>query len=541
MNVAAAPPPRFIADILDRIARRSSIRRTLVAVLVLALAPLVLFAFVQGGIRVINERSDLKADLVAMALRAEATESANFNQIHDGLMLLAANAAVATNTSARCADLFEVATAVLPNISSIISMTDNGEAVCSSVRTTAGASSEIALAVPWKHGDRSGTLVGSVDLLAYQTSLSRRHATRAQTIAIVTQDGKIIAKSRDLPWQRLPAVSDDGAIVKAGGDGRQWLVTERALRLSSPDAPRLTLVAVQQDFGFLGQRPGVVISLFVVPLLAILLASLALWIATNWMLLRWIDRLREAAARSGGGDHRLNVRKFNDAPDEIRSLASSMQKMARSMAQRSAGLKQALTQQRLMSLELHHRVKNNLQIVGSYLALHAGDRDGPGQLASAQLRVAALSLVHRLIYDKAELVDVEVPVLLTELGRLISSHQGLEPRSAIDIAIDKAASLARMDIDTATTTTLFLVEVADRLDDARALTFEARGRDQRLELTVCWEGAADPETLASSGLVAGFARQLGRPVTVLSEMRGLRICFAPQRLFRPALRDDVDA
>lgn len=535
MNPVAAPPPQLIAGFLDRIARRSSIRRTLLAVLALALAPLVVFSFVQGALQLAKERALSKVDLVASAQRVANMERTIFDQIHDGLVLLGTNTDDVAGRSDNCRSVLAVAAGVLPNVSSITSVTAAGRVACSSVArgTTDGAG--ISLSAPWQEDNMSGKLIARFDLAAYRRAFVRRHVTRSRTIAIVAQDGSIVAESRKLPWRRFAALGGIGIVDTLPGDGKQWLVTQYPMQLADADAPRLTLVAVQRDYGIFGPNPGVVISLFVIPLLAILMAMIALWMAANWVLLRWIDRLRDAAARIGGGQHRHNVGQFNDAPDEIRSLASSMQIMARAMTQRSAGLKTALAQQRLMSLELHHRVKNNLQIVGSYLAVRASQVDDADHLAKAQLRVAALSLVHRLLYDEGEIISIEVPILLTELARLLSSNRIAGGKSEVVVAIAEAAGKARMDIDTASTTSLFLVEIVDRLDDAESVMITVDGNDQRLVLTVLWSSGCEPHEVASSGLVAGFARQLGSTISLGSTPSAVTITFDASRAFRPAV------
>jgi len=535
MTPVATPPPKIIAGFLDRIARRSSIRRTLVVILSLTLAPLVLFAFVQGGLRLTNERKIFKEQLVISAERAATVEQDRLNQIHYGLTLLGTNEGVASGGSEICREVLAVSAAVLPNVATITSLTGAGAVACSSAQDATAGMTGITISAPWNQGEAVGRMVGQLDLSAYRNALSRRHATRQQIIAIVTPDGGILAQSRALPWQDFPAQVGPAVVQRRTGGGEAWLVTRQPLQLAAKDAPRLTLVAVQRDPGLFGPQQGVIISLFVIPLLAILLASLVLWVATNWVLLRWIDRLRDAAARIGAGQHRLNAEKFNDAPDEIRSLASSMQTMARTMAHRSAGLKYALAQQRATSLELHHRVKNNLQIVGSYLSLRGADMDGATQLANAQLRVAALSLVHRLLYEKGELVDIGLATLLTELGRLITGHESAGFDRDFRISIDKDAGLAQLDIDTATTTTLLLVEIADRLKKVGSITIAMSGDGKGLDMVIGWQPGPAPADVASHGLVAGFARQLGATLVMQSRPPALRLAFPAQRNFQSVL------
>jgi two-component system, sensor histidine kinase PdtaS len=70
--------------------------------------------------------------------------------------------------------------------------------------------------------------------------------------------------------------------------------------------------------------------------------------------------------------------------------------------------------------EVHHRVKNNLQVVASLLNLHARGaktEDASAAYASIQRRVDALAVVHRNHY--AELEEnrgVALKPLISELG-----------------------------------------------------------------------------------------------------------------------------
>ena len=59
------------------------------------------------------------------------------------------------------------------------------------------------------------------------------------------------------------------------------------------------------------------------------------------------------------------------APDEVLQLAHSFQEATGSLRQREAELTTAQERQDLLVLEVHHRVKNNLQVIASLLNLQA--------------------------------------------------------------------------------------------------------------------------------------------------------------------------
>ena len=60
--------------------------------------------------------------------------------------------------------------------------------------------------------------------------------------------------------------------------------------------------------------------------------------------------------------------------------------------------------------EVHHRVKNNLQVVCSLLQMQAGSADDPQvevALRNSQHRVQSMALIHELLYGSSSLADVD--------------------------------------------------------------------------------------------------------------------------------------
>lgn len=102
-----------------------------------------------------------------------------------------------------------------------------------------------------------------------------------------------------------------------------------------------------------------------------------------------------------------------------------------------------------MMKELHHRVKNNLQIVSSLLSLQTykvQDAGAVSVLRESQQRVQAMSFIHQRLYKKDELTSVNMKEYFTDLAEsLLASYGFARDHFDLQIRIDREM----MDIDKA--------------------------------------------------------------------------------------------
>jgi PAS domain S-box-containing protein len=109
-------------------------------------------------------------------------------------------------------------------------------------------------------------------------------------------------------------------------------------------------------------------------------------------------------------------------------LASIVDITERQRARHS--LEQALEEKTVLLNELHHRVKNNLQMISSLLNLQAGMSDDPhlrDVLSETQNRVRAMGLTHQLLYEHKDFSRVDLGEYLGRLAQLLAS--AYRPRS----------------------------------------------------------------------------------------------------------------
>ncbi len=91
-------------------------------------------------------------------------------------------------------------------------------------------------------------------------------------------------------------------------------------------------------------------------------------------------------------------------------------------------LELALVERAVLFQEVHHRVKNNLQIIASLLAMQARamqDPDSAGKLRDTEQRVKAMAMVHEQLYAQKEIGSVDLATYIRTLApQLVSTHPG---------------------------------------------------------------------------------------------------------------------
>ncbi|MBV5325363.1 MAG: sensor histidine kinase, partial [Rhodospirillaceae bacterium] len=97
------------------------------------------------------------------------------------------------------------------------------------------------------------------------------------------------------------------------------------------------------------------------------------------------------------GDIIEPLRGMETSAHELRQLSETFRHITETISTHEAELAAGLARQTRLTREVHHRVKNNLQVVASLINLHARGQvqsDVIRAYASIQRRVDALAVVH---------------------------------------------------------------------------------------------------------------------------------------------------
>ena len=200
------------------------------------------------------------------------------------------------------------------------------------------------------------------------------------------------------------------------------------------------------------------ISSALVPLLAWVFAFGAIWLATNKLLIGHLMPMNLAAKKFAKGDYSARVGALQDAPAQIQDLADTIDVMAERISERDQKLTESLFEKETLLREIHHRVKNNLQIIISLLNMQNRKLNDPTYteaISETRNRINAIALVHKALYESDDIREVEMTPflrqLISQLGRSLKVEQ-----KRISVGVD--INCAPRDADRATTIAMFIVE-----------------------------------------------------------------------------------
>ncbi len=98
--------------------------------------------------------------------------------------------------------------------------------------------------------------------------------------------------------------------------------------------------------------------------------------------------------------------------------------------------------------EIHHRVKNNLEIVSSLLALQSAQIKDANVLVAmeeSQHRVQSMGMIHQKLYTGKNLAAIEMKDYLIDLAEYVTDAFGMNQQAVIDIEMTEL----ELDVDTA--------------------------------------------------------------------------------------------
>jgi two-component sensor histidine kinase len=106
----------------------------------------------------------------------------------------------------------------------------------------------------------------------------------------------------------------------------------------------------------------------------------------------------------------------------------------------------SLREKEVLLQEIHHRVKNNMQIISSILSLEIGHLDDPAvrqALQVSQSRIRSMSLIHEKLYQSEDLARINIAEYVGDLCRDLKT---MGPNaSPVDLTLDAAELHAGVD------------------------------------------------------------------------------------------------
>ncbi len=193
----------------------------------------------------------------------------------------------------------------------------------------------------------------------------------------------------------------------------------------------------------------------------------------------WERHFREALQQGGKRDCELRLRRPDGSGIHVRLECTQ-----RGLGEQPAGIRTAITditelklaeaalrgsvrEKETLVREIHHRVKNNMQVISSLLNIQvsfAGDEEARRMLKNAQARIRTMALVHEKLYRSDDLSRIDFGQYLSSLAVHIFRGSQIDPSR---IRLETDLETLFMDIQAAVPCGLIVNElVANSLEHA---------------------------------------------------------------------------
>ncbi|MFM9861639.1 sensor histidine kinase [Pseudoxanthobacter sp. M-2] len=503
----------------------------LVLLLVLANLPITVLAL-GSGLAVSEDRiaegKRLIERVAALAASREAVLIAHLRGAVDAVDLAPAE----IDLRAACARVADSLAVLQPSVRAVRIQRDNGRSVlCAEERDNARVELSPASGASAALTTRAGEVVVGTD--TYTVAFAFRGDSVLEVELATATGAGVLADLRLDRGQAVAILDRAGRIVTAAGDiaafeGADALVatldaaTQRfevrmpngqvmfaaAEAVPGADLTAIALAPLAMLRAAANRDLAIAVGL---PLAFLVIAVAVAWYGIDQLVVRWVDRLGRVASLYGAGRSSVRAGDFDGAPRELRALADAFDAMADRVERRSNELKSAVDQKSTLLRELHHRVKNNFQLVASLLSLEASAaevEERASVLRIQQGRVHALAIAHRLAYASGDIGEVPLMDLIREV--VMSLSHGIEPVEKT-AQVDIPAEGPSVSLDTAVPVALLVTELlrpaleAAVRNELLSLAVDRSGD----HLVVTLEGKGGERNALSERLVSAFTRQLG--------------------------------
>ena len=258
--------------------------------------------------------------------------------------------------------------------------------------------------------------------------------------------------------------------------------------------------------------------ILLLPFLMWIVAALITWVLVTRLLIRPLRQLQRSVGSYQPGDSELALPRKLGPATEIQELRDAFQRAVTRVEDSEREITGALEGQRRLVREVHHRVKNNLQVVASLINIHGRSAESPHARAaygSISRRVGALSIVHRNHF--AEMEENRGISLRPLVSELAAELRATAPDEARGLRIDLDLEGANTTQDVAVSVAFLITEIVefamlrtpeDPVEITLRRTSELTARLAVNSKVLNPDDDGDREKVQFERIIAGLAKQL---------------------------------
>ncbi|WP_420150107.1 tetratricopeptide repeat-containing sensor histidine kinase [Spirosoma sp.] len=227
----------------------------------------------------------------------------------------------------------------------------------------------------------------------------------------------------------------------------------------------------------------------------------------------------------------LNNKQLLDQQKILQTQHIELQARQKEINQKNSSLQQLLTEKEWLLKEIHHRVKNNLQVVMSLLNTQASylvDNAAITAIRESQHRVQTMAMIHQKLYQSEGMARIDMGAFIQDVVVYLRNSYKLDQQhsfelnvESIDLEVTQAIPVGLI-INEAITNSL---KYAFPVDKSGTITITLRRiAELSCELIIADNGVGLPPGFDVSQsrslgmtLIKGFSQQLDASLTITSE------------------------
>ena len=268
------------------------------------------------------------------------------------------------------------------------------------------------------------------------------------------------------------------------------------------------------------------------PLLMWIVGMIVAYMGVQRLVVRHVRALRSAMRRFALGDRAVGSLALDNPPEELAEAERAFNRMALLISEAEQRRDQDLRDKKVLLKEVHHRVKNNLQLIASIMNMQmrsARSDEARGLLAGLQQRVRGLAMRHRALYAAPDLTTVDASELLQAVVEDVAQAMMRQDVTldthfdSVELYPDQAVPLSMLAAEAWTNALKYVRAAPGGARISVLQTYDADTRIVTLRIVNSCEGLkeASADSLQSSGLgqrlMRAFEAQLGTRADVTEE------------------------
>jgi two-component sensor histidine kinase len=287
-----------------------------------------------------------------------------------------------------------------------------------------------------------GTFVGSINgifKLSSYVDLYRKYNLPGNSfLGLVDRNGRRLffyppketnavgEKIKATVWQKMEAGPEQGSLIETNSDGVERLTAYRKLRLAEDQEPYLYVVYATPLAPLIAESGNLILQSVLILVLVTLGALFSTIFLYPRLFGRRLRKIVETTERIRQGDLGARVGTADPSPD-LGTIAQALDLMAQELQARleqegadKQRIAQALKEKEILLKEVHHRVKNNLQLILSMVRLQADTGASTAQFREAlEGRIGSMALIHEMLYQTEDSARMDLRDYLQQLTSLL--------------------------------------------------------------------------------------------------------------------------